>query len=418
MAAFPRQVEILSALGVLCLQSGNIEEGISLLRKSLHINPTQPFALYNLGTEFQKSGNLEEALLCYDKSIKINPYDVEAHLNRGNTLKDLRRFNEALVAYDRAIALKPDFAPAYWNKSITKILLGDDLEGWKLYEWGWKSSERGSIRKFSQPLWLGEELISGKTLLIHSEQGLGDAIQFCRYAPMVSALGARVILEVPSALVTLLSTLEGNITVIEKGGALPAFDLYCPVMSLPLAFKTALTSIPETTPYLRPDHDKLLEWRRRLGEKTRPRIGLAWSGSLTHKNDRNRSIPLNVLEELLKRPFEFHSLQKEIRPEDMNVLSRMQHIHSHQNDLKDFSDTASLAQEMDLVISVDTSVAHLAGALGIPAWVLLPHTPDYRWLLDRDDTPWYPNSTLFRQPSRGDWNSVIKAVSARLKTHF
>ncbi|OIQ86705.1 beta-barrel assembly-enhancing protease [mine drainage metagenome] len=418
LSFFPNQPEVLATLGTLSAQQGRHEEGIRQFEQSLKISPRQPIALYNLGAELQKLSRLEEALACYDKAIALHSTDVDMHLNRGNTLKDLGRHDEALASYDRAIALQPACAAAYWNKGLINIFTGNFEPGWQLYEWGWNCGERGTPRNFPRPRWLGEQPIDGKTLLIHAEQGLGDAIQFCRYAPMVAALAARVVLEVPAPLVALLSTLEGDILVVQNGSALPDFDLYCPVMSLPLAFKTTISTIPAGIPYLHADPAKQRFWQERLGRKTRPRVGLAWSGSATHKNDHHRSIPLHMLEPLLQLPLEFHSLMKEIRPGDAPDASRLDQIHFHRELLHDFSDTAALASEMDLVISVDTSVAHLAGALGKPVWVLLPFAPDYRWMANRSDTPWYPGATLFRQPAIGDWCGVIDEAAQQLKAKF
>jgi len=414
---FPKQPEVLNALGTLRLQQGRAQDGVKLLKQSLSIAPSQPMGHYNLGIELQRQGKLGEALLCYDRAIALNPRDADTHLNRGNVLKDLKRNKEALASYDRAIALQPDLASAYWNKALLKILAGDYEEGWRLYEWGWKSGERGSTRQFFQPLWLGEQQVAGKTLLIRAEQGLGDFIQFCRYVPMVEALGARVVLEVPASLVSLLATLPGHFTVVEKGQPLPEFDLHCPVMSLPLALKTTVASIPADIPYFYVDAHKQEMWRQRLGARTKPRIGLVWSGSTT-QIDLNpcskRSLPLEALQPLLRLPLEFHALQKEIRPEDAAMLARWPQLRVHQDELHDFSDTAALIGEMDLVISVCTSVAHLAGALCRPLWVMLPYSPDYRWMLERTDSPWYPTATLFRQTAIGDWSGVAGKIAKQL----
>lgn len=415
LSFFPNQTEVLTPLGTLLLQQGRPEEGIKRLRESLAILPHQPAALYNLGIELQKQSRLEEALACYDRAIAMNPDDVEMYINRGNTLKDLKRYSEASASYGHAIAIQPDAASAHWNNALVRIVTGEYEEGWQQYEWGWKCGERGTPRNFTQPKWLSEQPIAGKTLLIHAEQGLGDFIQFCRYAPLAESMGAKVILEVPAPLVSLLSTLKGNFTIIEKGKPLPDFDMYCPVMSLPLAFKTTVETIPATVPYLHVNPDIQLEWQNRLGAKIKPRVGLVWSGSTTHKNDSKRSIAFSALAPILQLPIEFHSLQKEIRPEDSKILSNYGQIHLHQDEINNFSDTAALVQEMDLVISVDTSVAHLAGALGQCAWILLPYSPDYRWMLDRDDSPWYPNTRLFRQTAIGDWKSVIPKIAEELE---
>ena len=344
-------------------------------------------------------------------SLPSNPDYADAYSNRGNALQDLNRPDEALASYERAIALKsdhaeayskswgyparpqatgrsagklrpchcpqqPDYAEAYWNKSLLKILIGEYLEGWKLYEWRWKKEPLiNSLRAYHQPLWLGDESIFHKTLLIYPEQGFGDYIQCIRYAALVEQLGAKVILEVPSRLLTLCSTLKGQPILIENGKPLPSFDYHCPVMSLPLALKTTVETIPAQIPYLYADDQRKKRWNEKLGNKTVTRIGLVWSGSTTHKSDHKRSLLLNQLTSLLVLPFEFHSLQKEIREIDVKTLTDFPKIHQHQDDQRDFSDAAALIDEMDLVISVDTAVAHLSGAMGKKTFILLPYSP-------------------------------------------
>ena len=266
------------------------------------------------------------------------------------------------------------------------------------------------MRNFPQPLWLGGEDIGGKTILLHSEQGFGDTIQFCRYVPLVAGRGARVVLEVEAPLQPLMAMLAGPTQVVAKGGALPDFDLHCPLLSLPLAFKTDLETIPSHVPYLRAPSQKLAEWETRLGEKRRPRIGLAWSGNAAHERDSDRSIGLAALLPLLNVEATFVSLQKDVRPADAAVLGRCGDILQFGDAFRDFADTAALVSKLDLVISVDTSIVHLAGALGIPVWVLLSYIPDWRWLLDRDSSPWYPTARLFRQNDTCTWDSVIMRV--------
>jgi Tfp pilus assembly protein PilF len=419
---FPKQIEVLSALGTLKLQLGKSGEGIKLLKKSLSLYNYQHYALYSLGVEYQMhQAKLEEALRYYKQAFALNPNDLNTCINLGNTLKDLKRCGEALKAFDQAIAIRPDYASAYWNKALLSILMGEYDQGWQLYEYGWACGERGKPRDFSQPKWLGEEPIACKTLLIHSEQGLGDTLQFCRYALLAEAAGANVILEVQFPLVPLLKTLSERIAVIPKGSELPDFDFYCPVMSLPLAFRTTLENIPNNVPYLHVDETKRKEWATRLGVKTKPRVGLVWSGSMTNPIDNNpccrRNIPLEQLKSLFSLPIEFHSLQKEYRSEDDTLLSSL-NIHLHHDELNDFAETAALVTQMDLVISVCTSVAHLAGAIGHRTWVLLPYSPDYRWMLGRDDSLWYPSVTLFRQDTIGDWSQVTREVEKGLKRVF
>jgi hypothetical protein len=306
---------------------------------------------------------------------------------------------------------------AHWNEALLRLLTGDFSRGWAKYEWRWRNESLAlSTRNFSQPLWLGAEAIDGKTILLHSEQGLGDTIQFCRYVPLVAARGARVILEVERPLHEIMTNLAGATEVISKGDALPDFDFHCPLLSLPLAFGTHLETIPSLTSYLRAPGQTLKHWQARLGPKARPRIGLVWSGRPAHKNDQNRSISLRSLLPLLDIEATFVSLQKDVRSDDAAVLKECNDVLHFGDELKDFSDTAALILQLDLVISVDTSVAHLAGALGEPVWILLPYNPDWRWLLDRDDSPWYPSARLFRQQQIGNWAGVIDQVKNELRS--
>ncbi len=453
LKALPNNTILLTNLGTLALQQGNLEKGVRILGKSLQISPDQPFALNNRGAALRdlkrfkdavascdraialnpnyaeaylNRGNalhglnrLEDAVASYDRAIALNPNYAEAYSNRGCALRDLKRLEDAVASYDRAIALNPNHAEAYWNKSLVKILKGEHEEGWQLFEWRWKKLPlKNFLKKYPQPLWLGKQSLSNKTLLIHPEQGWGDYIQFMRYVALVEQLSVKVILEVPAPLMSIAATLEGQFTLIEEGHSLPDFDYHCPIMSLPLAFKTTLETIPAQIPYLYADKDKQQAWRQKLGEKIKPRVGIVWSGSTVHKNDHNRSVALKQFESLLDLPIDCHCLQKEIRSDDAVFIANNGNIKTHHDSLKDFSDTAALIAEMDLVISVDTSVAHLAGSLGKMAWILLPYVPDYRWMLDRSDCPWYPTVVLFRQSEIGNWDGVINEVKGRLIEKF
>ena len=300
------------------------------------------------------------------------------------------------------------------GRSLALLLKGDLITGWEVYEWRWKADCHTSPnRNFPQPLWLGFEDIAGKTILLHAEQGLGDTIQFCRYAKLVKERGAFLVLEIPKSLLGLLSGLKGVDEFVEKGKALPVFDYHCPLMSLPLAFKTTLKNIPHPTPYLAAKPQKREEWTHRLGRKEKTRVGLVWSGSTSHNNDQNRSITLQQLLPHLPEHFEYLSLQKEVREVDKPVLE-VSEIRYYNEELKDFSDTAALCELMDLVISVDTSVAHLAGALGKSTWVLLPYAPDWRWQLDREDSPWYGSMKLYRQDKTLEWSRVLNQIALDL----
>ena len=288
-------------------------------------------------------------------------------------------------------------------------MTGDFERGWTEYEWRREApAAKLTGRHFPQPRWLGED-ISGKTILLHSEQGLGDSIQFCRYVPLVAARGARVLVEVERPLCELMKGLAGTAQVIAKGEPLPNFDIQCPLPSLPLAFKTRLETIPSTAPYLRVPRQALEHWSGLLGPKRRLRIGLAWAGNAKHVRDRERSMRLRDLLPLLDIEASFVSLQKELRSGETEMLESCDMLQFGK-DLGDFSDTAALISQLDLVISVDTSVAHLAGALGKPVWILLTRAPDWRWLLNREDSPWYPAARLFRQSDSREWSSVVAQV--------
>ena len=395
------------------------QEALESYDRALSFKRDYPHAHNNRGAVLINLGRFEEALESYDRALAIDSGYAEAHNNKGNVLGDLGRYEEALASYHKAIALVPDYIDANFNSSLIELLLGDFARGWPLFEWRWKTDQlKGSARNFKQPLWLGNSPLSDKTLLLHAEQGLGDTIQFARYVPMTVAMGAKVILEVSSSLVSLLRTLKGDFAVVKKGDVLPAFDLQCPLLSLPLAFKTTLDTVPADIPYLSADPQRRRAWRERLGDKVGPRVGLVWSSTSRHKNDRQRSMALQILGPLLHLGCEFHALQKEVREEDREILSAFTLIRPHMEELHDFADTAALVAEMDVVVSVDTSVAHLAGALGKPVWILLPYAPDYRWLLARNDSPWYPTARLFRQNKIGDWEEAIEEVVSALDMYF
>ncbi len=406
--------------GVLLYEIKQLDEALISCDRAIQLKPDYVEAYYNRGNVLKDLKRFDEALTNYDKAIQLKPDYASAYNNRGIALRNLKRFDEALLSYNKAIQLKPDYAEAYWNKSLLKILLGEYLEGWQLYESRInKKDMKNNYPNYPQPLWLGNESLEDKTIMVHSEQGLGDSIQFCRYLPMLKALKSKhIIFQVEKSLVSLMSSLDEEIIIIEKGKPLPSFDYYCPLLSLPLAFKTTLLHMPLNTQYLYADAEMSKYWSNKLGKKTKPRIGLVWSGSTIHENDLNRSLLLKQLSPLLQLSFEFHSLQKEIRESDRKTLDEYQSIQQHQDDLKDFSDTAALMIHMDLIISVDTSVAHLAGALGKPVFILLPFMPDYRWMLDRSDTPWYSSATLFRQPIVDDWNSVILNIKESLQKQY
>jgi tetratricopeptide (TPR) repeat protein len=416
LALRPGYVDALNNRGVLLHQLKRLDEALANYDQALALRPNHPEALCNRGVTLELLKQYENALASCDRALICRPNYPEAHCNRGNTLKELKRFDEALASYERALVLRPDYAEVHWNEGLARLLFGDYERGWPKYEWRWENRSRAlSRRNFEQPLWRGGEGLDGKTMLLYSEQGFGDTIQFSRYVPLVAARGARVILEVDRPLQGLMNSVVGATEVISRGKALPGFDLQCPLLSLPLAFGTRLETIPSETPYLQVPEQVLKEWQARLGPATRPRIGLTWSGNAAHRNDRNRSISLRSLLPLLDVGATFVSLQKEVRPEDAAVLKDRADILDFGDALRDFTDTAALISQLDLVISVDTSVAHLAGAMAKPVWLLLTYVPDWRWLLDREDSPWYPTARLFRQDETRTWDGVIKRANDALE---
>jgi tetratricopeptide (TPR) repeat protein len=395
------------------------DAAISSYDRVIELKPLDADAYYNRGVALSALGQLTAAIASYDQAIAIRPAYAEVYINRGVALKSLGQFDAAIASYDKALSLKPDNTEGHWNKSILNLLRGNFAQGWEDYEWRWKRDL--SLPKnsgLSQPLWLGKESLKDKVILLHSEQGLGDTLQFCRYVKLVSDLGARVVLTVPKPLLGLLSVLDGVDQLVAKGSALPEFDFHCPLLSLPLAFKTNLENIPHPPHYLTSNASKVVQWQKKLGSKTKPRVGLVWSGSTTLANDHNRSILLADLIKHLPVDFQYVSLQKEVREIDLSTLQSHPDISHFGNDLNDFSDTAALCEAMDVIVSVDTSVAHLAGALGKPAWVLLPFDPDWRWLLDRTDSPWYPSAKLYRQAHIGDWEGVFRRLGGDLIQAF
>jgi len=407
----PKSRDALHTLGVIAYQREQYQRAADLIGKAIAINPDNAAYFSDRGLALQRLKQLDLALESYNKAIALNSDIPVIHLNRGNALKELRQLKAAVESYDNAIAIKPDYATAHWNKALEQLILGDFEKGWRSYEWRWREEHFPSPRRnFPWQLWLGEEPLKGKTILLHSEQGLGDTIQFCRYVPLVAQLAGRVIFEVEWPLIPLVEQLEGVSQFVAKGQLLPAVDFHSPLLSLPLAFKTRLDTIPFTQKYLASDPLKVAAWELRLGPKIMPRIGLVWNGRADHQNDQLRSIKLLELTEYLPSGFQYVSLQKEVRPHDMETLELHPNIAYYGDELQDFADTAALCELMDVIISVDTSVAHLGGALGKSTWVLLPFIPDWRWLLDRNDSLWYQSARLYRQEVEDDWSGVLERV--------
>jgi tetratricopeptide (TPR) repeat protein/glycosyltransferase involved in cell wall biosynthesis len=437
-----------SNLGAALKEQRLYEEAIAHLRQAVALRPDYAEVHNNLGNALQEQGNVEEAIACYETALQIKPDYAEIHSNLGNMLQQLGKFeaafdrfrqalalqpdyagaynnlgiayrncnriDESFTAYEQAIALNPEFVEAHWNKALTQLLLGDLAAGFAGYEcrFEWtRFQQQNAARAYTQPRWDGSPL-AGRTIFLYTEQGLGDTIQFIRYAAIVAQLGGKVILECQPPLLNLLQPLPSLHQVIPSGATPPAFDLHAPLMSLPHLLGTTLTTIPNIVPYLphpapRTPHPAL--------QTPAYKIGIVWTGNAQNPYNLTRTCPIAHLLTLTKFPgVQLYSLQKEAPPEDFDRLQACPAVQDLRSHLDDFVDTARLIQQLDLVISIDTAIAHLAGALGKPVWLLLPFAPDWRWMRDRADSPWYPTMRIFRQPAYGDWERVMAEVRAAI----
>jgi hypothetical protein len=411
----PEFPEVHNNLGAALTEAGRLDEAVAALEAALNLKPDYTQAHRNLGNALTNQARFESANASYRRAIELEPQCAETHKNLANVLRYDRQFEAADAAYGQALELHPDLADARFGQAQLRLLLGDFERGWPLYESRWEMfpSEK---RNFSQPAWNGESF-PNRRLLIHAEQGFGDAIQFVRYASLAAEHGGEVLIECPRPLAGLFQSMEGGHTVIATGNPLPPFDLHLPMLSLPLVFRTTLETIPRNVPYLRADPERTEKWRARLGDRQRGlRVGLVWQGSRKTPLLQKRDVALRSLLPLWKvKGVEFVSLQispeaRQIQelPGDCEIVDFIAEIH-------DFVDTAALMTHLDLIISVDTAAAHLAGALGRPVWTLISFELDWRWGLEGEDTPWYPTMRLFRQQITDDWDSVVRRVAGELE---
>ncbi|HEX8964467.1 MAG TPA: tetratricopeptide repeat protein [Rhodocyclaceae bacterium] len=410
-------------LGCALNELGQYEAAVASFDKAIALNPRHAPACNNKAVALAALGHCDAALACHEAAIRLAPALADGHVNFGVTLQLLGRHAAATDRYEQAVAVAPDNARAHWNLALCSLLLGDFARGWREFEWRWRYRGVPDDR-LPQPRWTGTQSLQGKTIVLDAEQGLGDTLQFCRYAEPLAQLGASVILRVPRPLVGLLATVPGAAGAIAEDEPLPAFDFRCPMMSAPLALKTTLETIPARIPYLHSDAAKCARWAQRIGDAGGLRVGLVWSGGFradqpdTWEVNRRRNVPLAKLAALALPGVRFFSLQK-----GEEAVAQLRELQATRGDpaiadftaeLHDFSDTAALVDNLDLVVSVDTATAHLAGALGKEVWLLNRFDTCWRWLLDRRDSPWYPGLRLFRQASPGDWDGVVAAVRAAL----
>ena len=449
----PNHFDALQLLGILYGQINKKDKAIKLLELALQIKPDDAATLNNYGVILTEVNRTNDSYEVLDKATNIKPDYAEAYSNKGNTLKLLEKYDDAVKAYSKAIQLKPNYAEAYNNRGViykelsqmnlalkdlkkaislkpdypeanstmgvTLLLTGNFSKGWEQYEWRWKDlSDPSVIRSFKQPLWDGKKSLKDKSILLYSEQGLGDTIQFSRYILLIKALGAKVILETHKELLNIVGSIDSNITVILIGQTLPHFDFQCPLLSLPLKFGTGLKNIPSPNRYICADKRIVPKWKKKIGSQKKPLVGLAWEGNPLHKNDYNRSILLAELIPHLPKKYEYIGLQKDIRESNLKTLKRSSMIDNLIDKNVSMDDTAAIIENLDIVISVDTSVAHLSASMGKPTWILLPFVPDWRWLLNRNDSPWYKSVKLFRQEKRGNWELVFKDLNKKLNVLY
>jgi tetratricopeptide (TPR) repeat protein len=403
-------------LGVIAYQRGDAQAAVPLLERSARAVSAEPEFQNNLGLAYAACDRESDAIAAYRAALRIKPDHAVAWNNLGLALQSINDLAGAISAFRRAVELRPDFAHAHWNLSLALLLDGRFDEGWREYDWRLSLPELGQGRhNYSGPVWDGKEA-SGKTLLLYAEQGLGDAVQFARFATLAARSAARVVIHAPDALCTLLASVSGVSATVSSAVPTPSYDAHLALMSLPRVFDTNLNSIPADMPYINVPQPQRREARERLAPYAdRLKVGVAWAGSRAHANDRNRSCPLATLAMLFDIPgVAWFSLQHGEAAAQIAAMSKAANIAPLAADSA-LVDTAALIAELDLIVSVDTSVVHLAGALARPCWVLLPFAPDWRWLLHRDDTPWYPTLRLFRQPTPRDWASVVIRVASELR---
>ena len=408
LAMDPNNAPALHLLGVVLHQNKQSAEGETFIRRAISLRPDVPAYHNNLGEVLRELDRPEEAIACYKRALQLKPEYPEAFNNMGGEYGRLAQLPQAMACLRQCIALAPNDADGHWNLSVALLLNGQWEEGWNEFEWRLRRPE-SPARIYPQPVWSGQPLM-GKTLLLWSEQGFGDMLQFFRYVAIAKQLGARVILEVQSPLVSLLAAQNIADGVYAAGDPLPAFDFHLALMSMPRVMRTTVHTVPSRKSYLQAPTDRAQYWAARLPKDGNRKIGIAWAGRPEHPNDRRRSMLPTLLMALAQPGITYVTVQ----PRPKNIVTPSLPLLDFGSELSDFADTASLLSQLDLLITVDTSVAHLAGALGIPVWLLLPFSPDWRWLMHRKDTPWYPSMRLFRQPQLGDWPAVIQRIANEL----
>lgn len=407
----PKNLQAYENLGTILLEQNKLNEALHYYHQGLQVQPDNPRLLNNIGTVLQQQGKSRQAIAYHRKALAIQPNFPDALVGLGTALQNQAEFAEAMTCLDRAVAVAPGNPVARYNRALLYLVQGDFVEGFAEYEWRFQTGDFPAC-PFQQPVWDGGAL-KGRTLLLHAEQGMGDTIQFIRYAAIAAQKGGRVILTCHEPLIKLLSTLPGIDQIIPLGHPLPPFDTYAPLLSLPRILGTSLETVPDQVPYIPvPPSEKLLE----TPPNTRLKVGIVWAGGVLYKHNQSRSCPLEHFQPLLQVPqVTFYSLQKGLYQADLQELGWESQVPDLGREFKSMADTAAAIAQLDLVITVDTVIAHLAGSLGKPVWTLLPAQADWRWMIDRDDSPWYPTMRLFRQQQPGDWAGVMQRVEQEIR---
>lgn len=415
LAIEPNFFEALSSRGIAFSKQSKFDAALVDFCAAVNLRPDSADAYYNRALAYMNLKKFEFAIADYTRAITHNPNHFQALNNRGMALRELRRFDEAIEDFGDCVDLKPDFADGYWNKALTHLMIGDYENAWPLYEHRWDSpSFTSKKRDFDKPLWLGSPSLDGKTILLHSEQGLGDSLQFCRYVEKFKELPCRVLIEVEKPLMRIMESILPAEQIFEKGTNLPAFDFHCPLLSLPLAFQTTIATIPLSTPYLSANLDRIKWWQDYLGEAKKPRIGIVWQGNPHHSKNHLRSIQLSNIVEYLSTDFDWYSLQFEVSFEDECIINNTHQLTHFGELIGDFAETAAFCSVLDAIVSVDTSIVHLCGAIGKPVHLLLSYIADSRWHADGDRTPWYSTICIYRQGVSRCWRRPIQQAISEL----
>jgi tetratricopeptide (TPR) repeat protein len=411
------QVHAVQALALAL--AGRFDEAFHALDKAKRLDPDSPRVWADRAYVLKRAGRYTDALEAFQQSVVHNPAGIDNRINLALLYQDLGQLDQAVSQIDEAIKVDPNNARAHFARAELLLLQGDYRNGWAEYRWRWATQYRRNAARGPYPQWSGDEPLEGKRVLVRGEVGFGDFIMFARYVRLVQQRGAKVVVHANASLLRLFASLGPDVELVDDSRPLPAADFQCSIMEFPRAFGTLADTVPVEFPYLAAPAEVRDAWGQKLGPRTRPRVGVMWWGHGNRNIDsltlRRRSMPFEVLQPLLECDVEFHALQKEFSDEDRPLLAQSGRVQMHEQALTDFAETAGLASSMDLVISIDTSVAHVAGALAKPLWMLLPFSSDYRWGGALPQSPWYPDARLFRQQTPGDWEGVVAEVAGALK---